>query len=110
MAAGIIKFDRNSDAMRPAVRALQMIREGLDVLRAQRAIMLQFRDGDGSQAAHYDLLAAAGVFAAGDYADANAAAKASFDELDSLFAKLSTDASVSAVNAAILQACAKHGV
>jgi phosphoribosylformylglycinamidine (FGAM) synthase-like amidotransferase family enzyme len=110
MAAGIIKFDRTSDAMRPAVRALQMIREGLDTLRAQRAVMIQFCDGSTSQAANWDQLAAAGGFVAGDYADANAAAQASFAELDSLFAKLSTDGSVSAVNAAILQACAKHGV
>jgi hypothetical protein len=110
MAAGIIQFDRGSDAMRMKVRALQMIREGFELLRNQRLIDIQFRDGDGSQAAHYDLLAAAGDFAAGDYADANAAAKASFDELDSLYSKLATDASVTAVNAAIYQACAKHGV
>ena len=110
MAAGIILFDRTKDAMRNKVRALQMIREGLDLLRSQRAIDLQYRDGDGSQTLHYDQLATAGGFTAGDYADANAAAKASFDEIDSLYAKLSTDAQVTAVNAAILQACAKHGV
>jgi len=110
MAAGIIKYDRNSDAMRNKVRALQMILEGFELLERQRAIDIQYRDGDGSQAAHYDLLAAAGGFQAGDYADANAAAKASFDELDSLYAKLSTNASVSSVNAAMYQAAAKHGV
>ncbi len=110
MAAGIIKYDRNSDVMRNKVRALQMIREGVELLGNQRSIDIQYRDGDGSQAAHYDLLAAAGSFQAGDYADANAAAKASFDELDSLYAKLSTDGSVSFVKAAIYQACAKHGV
>lgn len=110
MAAGIIKYDRNTDAMRQKVRALQMIREGLELLGNQRAIDIQYRDGDGTNAAHYDLLAVAGDFEAGDYADANAAAKASFDELDSLYAKLSTDASVSNVRAAIYQACAKHGV
>jgi phosphoribosylformylglycinamidine (FGAM) synthase-like amidotransferase family enzyme len=110
VAANIIRFDRNSDAMRDAVRAMTMIREGLDVLRNQRNKMLQYRDGDGTQAAHYDQLAAAGVFVAGDYADANAAAKASFDELDSLHAKLSGNGSVTDVNAAIMQAPAKHGV
>lgn len=110
MAANIIIFDRNTDAMRDAVRAMQMLREAVDILRNQRAKMIQYRDGDGSLAAHYDRLAAAGSFQAGDYVDANAAAKASFDELDSLYSKISGDGNVSAVNAAILQAPAKHGI
>ncbi len=87
-----------------------MLREARQILIDARSVMLQFRDGDGSQAAHYDQLAAAGDFTAGDYADANAAAKASFDEVDSLHAKITTDASVSSVMTAISQACAKHGV
>ena len=41
---------------------------------------------------------------------ANDAAKASYDELNSVYAKLSTDASVSSVMTAITQAAARHGV
>ncbi len=110
MAAGIIQFDRNADVMRPVVRFLQMVREAREGLKNALAVMTQHRDGDGSQAVHYDLLALAGDFSAGDYATADAAAKASYDELASLNAKLTTNASVSDVLAAVDQACAKHGV
>lgn len=110
MAAAFIPHDRNTDLMRPVVRALQLIREGVETLTHARAVILQTRDGDGTQAAHYDLTATLGGFTAGDYADGPAAAKASFDELDSIHFKLTTNASVSDVAAAIAQACAKHGV
>lgn len=110
MAAGIILFDRTSDSMRDGVRAVQMIREGLDTLRNQRAKMIQYCDGATGTAANWDRLATAGSFQAGDYADANAAAMASFTELDSLYSKLSGDGSVTLVFAAILQAPAKLGV
>jgi phosphoribosylformylglycinamidine (FGAM) synthase-like amidotransferase family enzyme len=110
VAANLIKFDRTKELARMAIRGMQMIREGVRVLADARAAMIQARDGDGSQASHYDLLASEGGYQAGDYADANAAAKASFDEIDSLCAKLTTDASVSNVAAAIAQAPAKHGV
>lgn len=96
--------------MRQAVSAVHKIVEGFLELQAQRAVMIQYRDGDGSQASHYDLLAADGGFTAGDYADANAAAKAAFDELDSFYSKLSGDGSVSNVNAAMFQAKAKLGI
>lgn len=110
MAAAIIRYDRNSDLMRPATRALSMIREGRELLKSHLSAMIQTRDGDGSLSAHYDLTATLGVFQAGDYADANAAAKASFDELNSLSIKLNTDASVTTVLTALDNACAKHGV
>jgi hypothetical protein len=96
MAASFIEFDKASDVGRTLARGLQMVREGRDTLLHARAIMIQMRDGDGTQSAHYDVLAGE--------------AKASFDEVDSLLSKIATDASVSAVNAAIDQACAKHGV
>lgn len=110
MAANLIKFDTTKPIPRQIARALELIREGRQTLINIRAAMIQARDGDGSQASHYDLLASEGGYQAGDYADANAAAKASFDELDSLHAKLTTDASVSSVMTAISQACAKHGI
>lgn len=110
MAANHIIFNKQHDVMRQAVRGMQLLREGRDVLTEARAALIQMRDGDGSQASHYDLLATQAAFAAGDYADANAAAKASFDELDSVWSKVATDNSVSAVSAAIAQCAAKHGV
>lgn len=111
MAANLIKFDRTKDIPRDVTRALQMIREGKEVLGHVREVIIQARDGDGSQSAHYDLVASEGGYEAGDYADANAAAKASFEELDSLYAKLNAGAGVGdSTGAAITQACAKHGV
>lgn len=110
MAANIIRYDKQTDYTRVFTGALRKIREGLEDLAKARAALIQTRDGDGSSASHYDLTATLGGYLAGDYADAPTAAKASFDELDSLYAKLSVDSSVSFVNAAIYQACAKHGV
>lgn len=110
MAANLILFDNSKPIPLKVVRALQMIREGVRTLTDARAAMIQARDGDGSQTSHYDLLASQGGYQAGDYADANAAAKASFDEIDSLYAKLTTDGSVTEIATAIAQAPAKHGV
>jgi hypothetical protein len=110
MAANLIKLDKTKEIPRMATRGMLLVREGLETLGHARLAMIQARDGDGSLASHYDLLAAEGGYTAGDYADANAAAKASFDEVDSLYAKLSGNGSVTDVNAAILQCCAKHGV
>lgn len=110
MAATIILYDRESNVMRPVVRFLQQLREARDGLTTQLAVLTQYRDGDGSSATHYDLLAVSGEFVAGDYADANAAAKASYDELSSLVGKLTTNSNITDVLAALNQACAKHGV
>ncbi len=109
MAANLIRLNQGTDFGRTVVRALQLIREGVETLEHSRARYLQARDGDGSQDADYDLIATEGGFQAGDYADANAAAHASFLEIDSLFSKVGTDGNVSNVRSAILQACAKHG-
>jgi hypothetical protein len=110
MAANYIELDRQTDVGRQLIRGLQMVREGKEILAAVRDVIIQMRDGDGSQASHYDVVAGEMGYTANDYADANAAAKASFDELDSLMAKINTDNSVSSVRAAIHQACAKHGI
>ena len=110
MAANIFLFDRQKDLMRDTVRALGMIRQGVLLLQASRAVWIQSRDGDGSQDAHYDLTATLGGFQPGDYATANAACRASFLEIDSLYSKVGTNAPVSDVLAAIEQACAKHSV
>lgn len=110
MAANYIKNDRSKIVPQLAAAGMQRIRDGVEMLVHARDIFLQQRDGDGSQASHYDFAATEGGFQAGDYADANAACKASFDEIDSLLAKVNTDNAVSNVKAAIYQCCAKHGV
>lgn len=111
MAANFIDFDRQSDVGRQIARGLQLIREGREALSNARAILIQMRDGDGSDAAHYDLVAIEVGYQAADFASANAAAKASFDELDSLHAKITAGAgSGDSTGAAITQACAKHGI
>ena len=110
MAANHIEGDRTKPLFRDAVRYGTMLREAMLGLEQTRASILQARDGDGSLASHYDLVATLGGYVANDYADANAAAKASFEELDSLYSKVATDASVSSTRSAILQFCAKHGV
>lgn len=61
-------------------------------------------DGDGSSDTHFAEMVTLGIFAT------NADAKASYDELQSVNGKLTTDASVTSVQAALLQVCAKHGV
>lgn len=110
MAAGALLYDHNHDTMRTAIRGLQLIREGVQVLTVARAQMIQFCDGATNVAANWDLLASKASFQAGDYADANTAAMNAFTELDTLFSKLTTDGSVSNVATAISQAPAKYGV
>lgn len=110
MAANHIICDKTKELPRNAIRYMQMLREAMMGLEQTRAAYLQARDGDGSLAAHYDLVATLGGYQAGDYVDANTAAKASFDELDSLYSKVATNGAVSSVRAAIEQAPAKHGV
>jgi hypothetical protein len=108
--ANFLDYDQQSLAGRMKTRALQLIREGFETLKHVRDIEIQMRGGDGTQDVHYALNASEQGFQAGGYATAQAAARASFEELDSLYSKLSTDAQVAAVNAAMFQACAKHGV
>lgn len=111
MAAAFIDMDRQTEVGRQIARALQLLREGQETLSHARAVIIQMRDGDGSQAVHYDLVAAEVGYQAGDFADANAAARASFLELDSLHAKITAGDGVGdATGAAIAQACAKHGI
>ena len=111
MANTVYEFGRSTDAMAPKVRALAMIREAVSLLTAQRSIELQRRgDTDGSDDAHYAKLAVAGSFVAGGLATANAAARASFETIDELWFKMTTNASITDMAAAISNACAKHGV
>lgn len=110
MAAQYLDFDKTAEPMRQAIQGLRQVREGRAALANARAIMVQMVDGATSAAANFDLFATECGFQAGDYADANTAAKASFDEIDSLHAKLFATGSTSEVDQAITQCCAKHGV
>ncbi len=82
-------------------RGLQQLEEGKDVLNDVLASMPHMIDGDGSNATQFSEVTSRYGFAS------NEAAKAAWDELNSMMFKLNTDASVSAVNAAMNQAFAK---
>jgi hypothetical protein len=101
MAAAHIHFDDQTQYGRKLRRALQLMEEGDDLLADVRDMMIQMRDGDGSNAAHYALLVTRMGF------PDNATAKAAFDELDSAFSKTSGNGSVSNVRAARDQLFAK---
>jgi hypothetical protein len=90
---------------------LRKIRDAVDSLEDLRNLIdAGLRDPAGTTAAHYAAYATESGITAGGYADANTAAKASYDEVASLAGKLTTNASVTDVFAALNQACAKHGV
>lgn len=109
MAAAFIETDPSKAAR--IQQALRAIREGRTILRQELAVATQMRDGDGSSAAHYDVFAVKRGFVANDYADANTAAKAGFDELSSLDFVLNRGAGQGdAAGVALDQACAKFGV
>jgi phosphoribosylformylglycinamidine (FGAM) synthase-like amidotransferase family enzyme len=110
MAANHIQFDRNKDIMRSVVRGAQLLVEGRETLNRALAAIVQMVDNGGATAADFDQFATLGGFTAGDYADANAAAQASYNELASLDAKLNTDASVTNMQSALDQFAAKHGI
>ncbi len=109
MAANHIESDQTKNAR--VLQALRAIREGRAILGQEIAVALQMRDGDGSLASHYDVFASKKGYVANDYADANTAAKAGFDELNSLYAKLVKPAGQGdETGVAIDQACGKFGV
>jgi hypothetical protein len=101
MAALHIPFNDQTKYGGQLRNALTLIEDGFDRLKRARDTLQFMRDGDGSQAAHY-----AGAVSPYGFADA-AGAKAAFDELASVLSKLETDASVSNVNAALLQVLKK---
>lgn len=98
MAVNHIAFNDQTNHGRILRRALQHVEEGLKELNDLLATMQQMIDGDGSQAAHFTY--ATEKFGFGS----DAITKAAWDELNSLASKLNTNANVSDVNAALLQA------
>jgi hypothetical protein len=73
------------EALKPArdlIDPLRKIAQGWDGLTRARGVLIQRRDGDGSQASHY-----AGITAAYGYAS-DAEAKASFEEIDAAITQM----------------------
>lgn len=103
MATTHISFNASSRYGSMLRNVLNHLEAALDVGNDLLAIVPHMIDGDGSAPAHFDLVTSSFGF------NANADAKAFWDELQSLFGKLNTDSSVSSVNAAIKQAIAKMG-
>ena len=79
--------------------ALNKLESGHEALKDLIATMALMINGDGTQEAHFTSY----IITAFGFPDA-ATAKAGWDELNSIHAKLTTDASVTDVQAALLQA------
>lgn len=101
MAVGHIAFDFHTPHGFLLKKAIDEFNSGLDALNELFLTMGQMKDGDGSQASHFDYAVEKFGF------DDNVAAKAAYDELNSVLAKLNTDASTSNVASAINQLIAK---
>lgn len=113
MAFAHIYFNRNSQYGAKLSLLLSVLEQGDDLFTDVRDVMIQMRDGDGSQNVHYDQVVRR--FGFGDY-DAtqgtptdsqNAKARSAFEELDSAYSKTSGNGSVSNVRAARDQFFAK---
>jgi len=96
-----IFFNDQTNYGRMLRRTLQMMEESDDLIKDVRDVMIQMRDGDGSDEAHYAEVTSRFGFTS------NAKAKAAFEELDSAYSKTSGDGSVSNVRAARDQLFAK---
>jgi len=101
MAFAHIHFNDQNQYGRKLRRMLQLMEEGDDLITDVRDMMIQMRDGDGSQDAHYAEVTSKLGFAS------DAKARAAFEELDSAYAKTSGNGSVSNVRAARDQLYAK---
>lgn len=101
MAFQHIHFNDQTQYGRQLRRLLNMMEESDDLMKDVRDVMIQMRDGDGSQAVHYAEVTTRFGFAS------DAKAKEAFDELDSAYSKTSGDGSVSNVRAARDQLFAK---
>lgn len=114
MAFAHIYFNQNTQYGSKLRNLMNLIESGDDEFTDIRDLMLQMRDGDGTQDAHYAEVAK--KFGFGDYdvttggapsAFALAKARAAFEEIDSCYAKTSGNGSVSNVRAARDQMLAK---
>jgi hypothetical protein len=113
MAFAHISFDDSSKYGQKLRRLLDLVEQSDEAFVDVRDVMIQMRDGDGSQNVHYAEVVK--QFGFGGYesvqgapTDAqNAKAKAAFDELDSAYSKISGNGSVTNVRAARDQFIAK---
>lgn len=94
MAFNHIHFDDSTVYGRMLRRMLRNNESGDDELADVRDVMIQMRDGDGSQDAHYAEVKTRFGFVS------DAKARAAFEEIDSAYAKTSGNGSVSNVRAA----------
>jgi hypothetical protein len=101
MADNHYVFDRTTPAGFRLGRSFDDLENAKQRLIAERDTMTQMLDGDGSAITHFNAHVAAYGFS--DTTNA----KAAYEELNALLAKLDTDASVSSVKTAIAQALAR---
>lgn len=101
MAFNHIHFNDQTQYGRLLRRMLSMSEEADDLFTDVRDVMIQMRDGDGSQDAHYAEVTTRFGFAS------DAKARAAFEELDSAYSKTSGNGNVSNVRAARDQLFAK---
>jgi hypothetical protein len=101
MAFNHIHFNDQTQYGRHLRRLLDQAEESDDAFVDVRDMMIQMRDGDGSQDAHYADLTSRFGFAS------DAKARAAFEELDSAYSKTSGNGSVTNVRAARDQLFAK---
>lgn len=103
MAFSHIQIGTNSTHGPRLLNILSGLKNGHQELANFISIMQTMIDGDGSQAAHFvEVTARLGT-------QSDAQSKALFDELNSVNAKLHTDAAVTFVDAAIRQVLSKCG-
>lgn len=107
MAANYISSDSTKFVCRDRDRYLKMAKEAMDGLAAVLATMQGLSDGARDSAADFDLLATEGAFSPGDYADASTAAKASYDQINSVVGNYNAG---TLSKAAVDQANAYHGL
>lgn len=101
MAFQHISFNDQTNYGRMLRRFLSKAEESDDEFTDVRDVMIQMRDGDGSQDAHYAEVTTKFGFSS------DAKSRAAFEEIDSAYAKTSGNGSVSNVRAARDQMFAK---
>ncbi len=104
MAATNLTYDRQAVGISACLNGMIQIRNGRDMMRNGIAELQTMISGDGSQDSHYANMATVCGFPDG------ATARASWNELNSMYAKISQDGSTDSVATAITQCCAKHGI
>lgn len=104
MAANYIECNKQHEVIQHAIQGAKLLRQAEERLESALAGMAAMKDGDGSQAAHFALLVSECSVEANGYATANAAAKALYDETNSVAAN------AAAGIAAAKQLCSYLGV